>query len=114
MALAGQNSQDISEFEAVGVSIAKKLQRMDSRQSILAESLINTIRTKGLLNRLTDQTNVCDGLCKMLVVPQSSRPTSEFSTDDETSRSSWENNLNCTNGAGTSQNNNDLISNNHS
>ncbi|KAF5277243.1 hypothetical protein FQR65_LT00351 [Abscondita terminalis] len=62
-ALESQNKIVFTEFDAVGICIAKKLQRMDSTQSILAESIINNVLTKGLLGSLSTNSKLCDGAC---------------------------------------------------
>ncbi|KAJ8967752.1 hypothetical protein NQ314_002633 [Rhamnusium bicolor] len=51
---------EINEFDAVGISVGKKLQRMDSIQAIYAESLINKVLSKGLLNHLSENIDVCE------------------------------------------------------
>lgn len=55
------SSLPATEFDAVGVSIAKKLQRMHPTQAIFAESIINQVLTKGLLGTLTDNTKLYNG-----------------------------------------------------
>lgn len=54
------SSLPVTEFDAVGVNIAKKLQRMHSTQAIFAESIINEVLMRGLLNKLTDSTKLSD------------------------------------------------------
>ncbi|XP_071444195.1 uncharacterized protein [Hetaerina americana] len=44
---------EINEYEAIGVSVAAKLQRMDPIQAVYAESLIIQVLCKGLLKSLT-------------------------------------------------------------
>lgn len=88
------NNLDITEFDAVGVSTAKKLQRMNATQAIFAESLITAVLKRGLLNSLSDNTKLCDGCDR---VPQyssssvSSRPPSVFShcSGDNSQPSVW-------------------------
>lgn len=49
--------QQITEFEATGINVAKKLQRMNQIQALYAEGLINKILQKGILNNLTESTD---------------------------------------------------------
>lgn len=49
--------QQIPEFEATGINVAKKLQRMNQIQALYAEGLINKILQKGILNNLTESTD---------------------------------------------------------
>lgn len=51
------SSMSLTEFDAVGINIAKKLQRMQPTQAIFAESIINQALTKGLLGTLTCNTS---------------------------------------------------------
>ncbi|GBP69957.1 hypothetical protein EVAR_85725_1 [Eumeta japonica] len=53
-------SKELSEFDAAGINMAKKLARMDSAQAIFAESFINTVLLKGLLKKLTEDTDFCE------------------------------------------------------
>lgn len=62
-ALKTQNVTDVSECEAIGITVTKKLGRMEPIQMVYAESIINTVLRRGLLNTLTDDTNVCDNKC---------------------------------------------------
>lgn len=62
-ALKTQNVTDVSECEAIGITMTKKLGRMDPIQMVYAESVINTVLRRGLLNTLTVDTNVCDNKC---------------------------------------------------
>lgn len=64
MSHANNRQHDVSEYNAIGIIVAKKLQKMDSTQAIYAESLINSILRRGLLYKLTEDTDVCDGACK--------------------------------------------------
>ncbi|XP_014288764.1 uncharacterized protein [Halyomorpha halys] len=59
----GTKCEGISEFDAVGINIAKKLAKMDPMQAVFAESLISVILRKGLLEQLTEDTNVCKCEC---------------------------------------------------
>lgn len=47
------NCKDIDEFEALGICVAAKTRKMTQVQYLIAESLINTVLSKGLLNTLT-------------------------------------------------------------
>lgn len=49
---------EITEFDAVGINVAQKLKKMDQKQSIYADMLISRILGRGLLNSLTDQTDL--------------------------------------------------------
>jgi len=51
-------NHDISEFDAVGISVAKRLQRMDPEQAMYAEEIINKVLRKGLLNKLSENTEL--------------------------------------------------------
>ncbi|GLV33250.1 hypothetical protein CBL_08418 [Carabus blaptoides fortunei] len=61
-ALTSGNAE-VTEYEAVGISVAKKLARMDASQAIYGEYLINNILKRGLLNTLHPHTDICDNLC---------------------------------------------------
>lgn len=63
---------DLTEFDAAGVSVAKKLQRMPPSQAIYAESLINQVLARGLFNNLSSETKLCDG--------SSSRPLNSYTS----------------------------------
>lgn len=54
-----QNTE-LSEYDAIGVNIAAKLKRMESKQSIYADFLINKILTKGLLGTLNSSIDIYD------------------------------------------------------
>ncbi|GAB6022176.1 hypothetical protein CHUAL_006313 [Chamberlinius hualienensis] len=58
--LSGRAAADISEFDAFGIFVSKKLQRMDQTQAIYAESLINTVLRRGQLTNLTANTEVTE------------------------------------------------------
>lgn len=49
-----------TEYEIVRMNVGKKLAKMTSSQAIFAETLINLILTKGLLNQLTANTVICE------------------------------------------------------
>lgn len=49
-----------TEYEIVGMNVAKKLAKMNSSQAIFAETLINFILTKGLFNELTANTIISE------------------------------------------------------
>lgn len=51
---------DVDEYQAVGISVAAKLQKMNDRQKIIAELLVNKILTKGLLNQLTESMDITE------------------------------------------------------
>lgn len=44
-----QSTNQTTEYEAVGINVAKKLDKMDNTQAICAETLINLVLQKGLL-----------------------------------------------------------------
>ncbi|KAJ8981612.1 hypothetical protein NQ317_011894 [Molorchus minor] len=54
----GKTNVEPTEHELVGITIGKKLKRMDPIQAIYAEQLINKILTKGLLRTLTENTDI--------------------------------------------------------
>ncbi|XP_069692676.1 uncharacterized protein [Periplaneta americana] len=51
---------EISEFEAIGVNVTKKLQRMDPVQALHAECLIQEVLRKGLLRSLSENTIISE------------------------------------------------------
>lgn len=53
-------SKEFSEFEIVGMNIAKKLAKMDPVQAIYAESILNNVARKGMLKQLSENTDLCD------------------------------------------------------
>ncbi|XP_074040986.1 uncharacterized protein [Leptinotarsa decemlineata] len=57
-------------MKIAGINVAKKLAKMDLIQAIYAESLINNVLRKGLLQKLTEETNLCDG-CDRRATPSS-------------------------------------------
>lgn len=63
--------------------MAKKLAKMDSLQAIYAESIINNVLRRGLLKKLTEDTDLCDHNCNKNI----QRP---FSVQSSHSRSSYE------------------------
>ncbi|CAG9114481.1 unnamed protein product [Plutella xylostella] len=60
----GMTLADISETEAFGIMVARKLQRMGRDQALYAETIINTVLRKGITNKLTEETDVCDNHCE--------------------------------------------------
>ncbi|XP_077288621.1 uncharacterized protein LOC143913002 isoform X2 [Arctopsyche grandis] len=76
-------SKELSEFDITGINIAKKLGKMDPLQEIYAESIISTVVRKGLLKKLTKDTDLCDNHCNKRVVIQTP------SSVDLQSTSSW-------------------------
>lgn len=55
--------QTITEHEAVGINVAKKLAKMNATQAIYAESIINNVLRRGLQQKLNDDTDLCDVGC---------------------------------------------------
>jgi hypothetical protein len=55
-----KSTSETTEYEAVGINVGKKLEKMEKSQAIYAESLINIILSKGLLQQLTLNTIVCE------------------------------------------------------
>lgn len=51
----------VSEYEATGINVTRKLEKMNSIQAIYAESLINSVLRNGLLNKLTEDTTLFEG-----------------------------------------------------
>lgn len=49
---------EITEYDAVGINIAKKLEKMDQHQRIYADMLTSRILGRGLLNTLTAKTDL--------------------------------------------------------
>lgn len=61
------NSQKpLTEFDLIGMSIAKKLERMDPTQALYAESIINSVLLKGLKKQLREDTDLCTNSCNTL------------------------------------------------
>lgn len=50
-----QSCKDVDEFEAFGICVAAKVRKMSETQFLMAEPLINSILSKGLLNNLTPE-----------------------------------------------------------
>lgn len=50
----------VDEFQALGITFAAKLKNMNTQQQIMAELLINKIMAKGLLNKLTENTDIME------------------------------------------------------
>lgn len=69
---------ETSEYEAVGINVFKKLEKMDRAQAIYAESLINVILRKGLLNQLTPNTAIMESAAMSLTTSSPSSPSSFF------------------------------------
>lgn len=65
-----QSTTETTEYEAVGINVAKKLDKMDNTQAIYAETLINLVLQKGLLKQLTANTIICE----------STKPNTGFNT----------------------------------
>lgn len=77
---------DVGEFEATGIAIAKKLQRMDPVQAIYADSIINSVLRRGLLKTLKPHTDLCDNRCGMMSQLQSPVPMSSQTASSEESQ----------------------------
>lgn len=72
-----ENQQPITEYDAFGINISKKLSKMEPTQAIYAESLISSIIRKGLLNKLKDETDICENGCNL---QRSITPYSQYSS----------------------------------
>lgn len=55
-----QKIDAINEYDAVAISWAEKMKRMNPTQAIYAEMLVNKIMAQGLLNQLTTSTDIMD------------------------------------------------------
>ncbi|CAG4961431.1 unnamed protein product [Colias eurytheme] len=77
------SNKELSEFDVAGINMAKKLAKMDPLQAIYAESIINNVLRRGLLKKLTDDTDICDNFCNKNI--QRAYPTTSSH-----SRSSYE------------------------
>lgn len=85
-----KSSTETTEYEAVGINVEKKLENINSSQAVYAESLINIILSKGLLNQLTPNTiisentqnNTFAGMNIYFSSPSSSSSTSNYSPVD--------------------------------
>jgi len=51
-------SAEINEYDAIGINVAAKLKKMENKQSIYADLLINKILSKRLLGSLTPKTDI--------------------------------------------------------
>lgn len=51
-------STEISEYDAIGINVAAKLKKMENKQRIYADLLINKILSNGLLGTLTSRTDI--------------------------------------------------------
>lgn len=58
MACTLSKNTEIDEYDAVGINVSNKLKKMDNKQSIYADLLINKILCKGLLGTLTPATDI--------------------------------------------------------
>ncbi|XP_046989797.1 uncharacterized protein LOC124595203 [Schistocerca americana] len=88
-ALQQLRRDDLNEFEATGINVAKKLQRMDPIQAIHAESLINTVLKRGLLKTLTAQTDLCDNnACNVRLLSARCHASAPFSPSPSASTES--------------------------
>jgi spore maturation protein SpmA len=84
------SSTETTEYEAVGINVGKKLEKMNSSQAIYAESLINIILRNGLLNQLTPSTVISENqqnntfaeMNTCCSYPSPSCSTSNYSTVD--------------------------------
>ncbi|KAB0803060.1 hypothetical protein PPYR_00030 [Photinus pyralis] len=85
-----QAHNDIDEYDAVGISWAKKLKRMNPEQAVYAESLINSIVSRGLLNKLSDAVTLSDANEQR---PASS--SSSYTLNSSDSRQCWQVTLPC-------------------
>ncbi|XP_041979929.1 uncharacterized protein LOC121733669 [Aricia agestis] len=70
-----KNKKELSEYEALSVTFAKKLEKMHATQALYAEAIIHSVLRKGLLNQLTEMTDVCDKQCNK-VLSSSQNPSS--------------------------------------
>ena len=73
-------TSQLSEFDAVGINVGKKLAKMDAIQALYAESLINDVLRKGVLKQLTEESSVCDGGCKYAASVYSPPSVSSFTS----------------------------------
>nr|CAI5844603.1 unnamed protein product [Callosobruchus analis] len=58
-----KSQRQLSEFDLVGMNVAKKLERMDPTQALYAESIITVVLLKGLQKQLHESTSICTNLC---------------------------------------------------
>ncbi|KAJ8722592.1 hypothetical protein PYW07_003772 [Mythimna separata] len=61
-------AETLSEFDITGMNVARKLAKMDPLEAIYAESIINKVLTKGLLNKLKEDIDLCDNHCNRRTV----------------------------------------------
>ncbi|KAK9871807.1 hypothetical protein WA026_014262 [Henosepilachna vigintioctopunctata] len=64
--------QEITEYEALSITIAKKLEKMKGLQALYAETIIHSVLRRGLLNKLTEFTDICDKQCNKTIILSSS------------------------------------------
>lgn len=50
------------EYEAIGISVAAKLRKMNYTQKLLAEGLINKVLMMGIFDELSRDTHITDNL----------------------------------------------------
>ncbi|XP_013184449.1 uncharacterized protein LOC106130205 [Amyelois transitella] len=55
-----ESKENCVEFEAVGINFTAKLKRMESKQQIFAELLIQKVLARGLLGQLNEMTDIVD------------------------------------------------------
>lgn len=68
-ALKSQNNVDVGEYEAIGIAVIKKTRMNGPVQMVDAETIINTVVLRGILNILTDDPNLCDNNCFSHLAP---------------------------------------------
>lgn len=51
-------STEINEYDAIGINVAAKLKKMENKQSIYADLLINKVLSKGLLGTLNSRIDI--------------------------------------------------------
>lgn len=73
---------EIDEYDAIGINVTNKLKKMENKQSIYADLLINKILAKGLLGTLTPATDIYDPVGSFrndeIYLSQLQNPTSDM------------------------------------
>lgn len=78
------NVDEYQVYQALGISFAAKLKRMNDQQQIIAELLVNKILSKGLLNQLTGNMDIIENY----YIPPNLQPSALYSDYPGTTQAS--------------------------
>ncbi|CAH2005916.1 unnamed protein product [Acanthoscelides obtectus] len=93
------NSQkELTEFDLIGMNVAKKLHRMDATQAIYAESLINAVLLKGLKNELCENMTISTDVYREDGHTTNNHNRTPTSSPEPSTNNSEESHPNCQNG----------------